>query len=363
MKNSKNWFLAAGVVLTAGFTFAQKAVETSAAVEFKNKFMPAFQSQDLPAAKTSLLKAKEFIDAAAVHPDTKESPKTLYLKGEIYAMLFLIRSMDATFDAPADALDQAIASYNKSYTISNKFDVDIDESIRTISGMLDVQAVAAFNNKKFEEAMQAYDNRVKVAAATGQVDSAAIYYAGVSAENNGDFAKAASYYKKSADIGYKVPMIYKMVANALIQDKKTEEATAYLAKAIENSPNDKELYYAIGTFYMESGQNEKATESLRKAIALDPKYWDAQYQLGAHLQSQGAALRNEANALKVNDPNFEKLIAQSDEYFKQAVVPLEAYISAFPNEKSVLTILAQLYRSLKNTEKAAEYKKRADEAK
>jgi tetratricopeptide (TPR) repeat protein len=365
MKNSKNWFLAAGLVLTAGFTFAQKAVETSAAVEYKNKFSSAFQNGDMETAKTSILKAKEFIDAAAVHADTKESPKTLFLKGDIYFMLYTFKEMgDAAFTSiPDDALDQSIAAYNKAYTVSNKFDVDIQESIRQKAGLLDVAAVASYNEKKFKDAMDAYDIRAKLFGAIGETDSAAIYYAGVCAENNGDFGKAASYYKKCAEIGYKVPEIYKMVANALIQDKKTEEATEYLAKAIEKSPNDKELYYAIGTFYMEAGQNDKATENLRKAIAIDPKYWDAQYQLGAHLQSQGAALRNEANKLKLNDPNFDKLIAQSDEYFKQALVPLETYIAAYPNEKTILTILSQLYRSLKNPEKAAEYKRRADEAK
>jgi tetratricopeptide (TPR) repeat protein len=365
MKNSKNWFLAAGLVLTAGAAFGQKAVETSAAVEYKNKFLPAFHNQDMEGAKTSLLKAKEYIDAAAVHPDTKESPKTQMLKGDIYFMLVAFKEMgDAAFaSVPADAMDQSIAAYNKAYTISNKFDADIEESIDQKAGLLDIAAVASFNEKKYSDAMEAYDMRAKLYTAVNKTDSVAIFYAGVAAENNNDFGKAADYYKKAADIGYKVPEIYKMVANALIQDKKTEEATAYLEKAIEKSPNDKELHYAVGTFYMEAGQNDKATESLRKAIAIDPKYWDAHYQLGAHLQSQGAAIRNKANALPLNDPNFNKMIAESDEYFKQAVVPLEVYINANPNDKAVLQILSQVHRSLKNAEKAAEYKRRMDEIK
>src|SRR3989338_5454708 len=72
MKNSKNWFLLAALALTTGFSFAQKAVETSAAVEYKNNFQGAFMQQDMEKAKSSLTKAKAFIDEAAVHPDTKE---------------------------------------------------------------------------------------------------------------------------------------------------------------------------------------------------------------------------------------------------------------------------------------------------
>lgn len=365
MKNSKNWFFAAALALATGVAFGQKAVETSAAVEYKTKFLPEFQSGNMEGAKSSLLKAKEYIDVAAVHPDTKESPKTLWLKGDIYFMLVLFNAMDSvTFaNVPDDAVEQAIAAYNKGYTVSNKFDADIEESVNQKAALIDMAAVTSFNEKKYSDAMEAYDMRAQLFTAINKVDSIAIFYAGVSAENNKDFGKAAEYYKKAADIGYKVPEIYKMVANALIQDKRTQEATEYLAKAIEKSPNDKELYYAIGTFYMEAGENQKATDALRKAVEIDPKYWDAQYQLGAHLQSIGAELRNKANALPLNDPNFNKLIAESDEYFKQAVVPLEAYIAGNPNDKQVLLILSQVYRSLKNTEKAAEYKKRADEAK
>lgn len=362
MKNSKTWVLVAGLALTTGASFAQKAIETSAAVEYKNKFLPAFQSQDMEGAKASLLKAKGFIDAAAAHPDTKESPKTLYLKGEIYFMLYTFKQMgDAAFaSVPDDALDQSVAAYNKAYTISDKFDGDVREAVQQKAALLDMAAVASYNDKKYKDAMEAYDIRAKVATAIGETDTTAIYFAGVCAENDGDWDKAASYYAKCADLGYKVPEIYKIVANALIQAKKTDEATAFLEKAIEKAPNDKELHYVVGTFYMEAGQDDKATESLRKAVAIDPKYWDAQYQLGAHLQSIGTKIRTKANALPLNDPNYDKLIAQSDEYYKQALPPLEAYIAALPDDAAVLTCLSQIYRALKNPEKAAEYKKRLD---
>lgn len=359
------WFLAAGIALTTGFSFGQKAVETSAAVEFKNNFMPAFMSGDMVKAKTSIVKAREFVDAAAAHPDTKESPKTLFYKGEVYYYLLFMKGLDSvTFaNVKESDFDESMAAFNKAYTISNKMDADIEESIGQKKMMLDQGAVKLFNDKMYSEAMEVYDAQVKLSGALNRIDTTSIYYAGVCASNAENWDKAAQYYAKCADYGYKVPEIYKMVANAYIQGKKQAEATAYLEKAIEKTPNDKELHYVIGTFYMEAGENDKATESLRKAVAIDPKYWDAQYQLGAHLQSIGSSIRTKANALPLGDPNFEKLIAEGDEYYRQALVPLEAYIAAFPNDKAVLQSLSQLYRALKNTEKAVEYKRRLDEAK
>jgi len=41
---------------------------------------------------------------------------------------------------------------------------------------------------------------------------------------------------------------------------------------------------------------------------------------------------------------------------------LEKYIVSFPKDKQVLNILYQIYRSLDNSAKALEYKKRADAA-
>ena len=54
------------------------------------------------------------------------------------------------------------------------------------------------------------------------------------------------------------------------------------------------------------------------------------------------------------------MISKSDEVYKKALIPLEAYITKSPNDKEVLNILSQIYKSLKNTAKAIEYKKRAE---
>lgn len=366
MKNSKNLFLVAGLVLTTVASFAQKANETSAAVEFKSNFQPAFFSQDMPKAKSSLAKAKEYIDLAYANETTKESPKTLYYKGEIYFYIMVMKGIDSNLFStvtPEVAFEESIAAFNKSYTISNKMDADIEEAIAQKKSLVEMACLASYDAKNYKDAMEGYDAQVKLSSALNQIDTTSIYFAGICAEKAENYGKAAEYYIKCADLSYKVPEMYKTVANVLILDKKNDEATAYLEKAIEKDPNDKAMHYVIGTFYMEAGQNDKATESLRKAIALDPKYQDAQYQLGAHLLSIGLNIRTEANALKPNDPNFDKLIAESDAYYTQALVPLEAYIAMQPNDKEVLLNLSKLYRSLKNTEKALEYKRRHDEVK
>ena len=43
------------------------------------------------------------------------------------------------------------------------------------------------------------------------------------------------------------------------------------------------------------------------------------------------------------------MIAKSDVVYKKALIPLEAYIAKIPNDKEVLTIISQIYKSLKNS--------------
>ena len=60
------------------------------------------------------------------------------------------------------------------------------------------------------------------------------------------------------------------------------------------------------------------------------------------------------------DHIYNKVKQQSGEVYERALIPLEKYIVNYPEDKAVLTILFQLQRNLGNSEKALDYKKRAD---
>ncbi|MGY8926841.1 MAG: tetratricopeptide repeat protein, partial [Flavobacteriales bacterium] len=133
-----------------------------------------------------------------------------------------------------------------------------------------------------------------------------------------------------------------------------------LSDAIKNDPNNKRLYYTIGTIYIDLGENQKAEDALTKALEIDSNYANAQYQLGAHLVGWAGDLNTNARKLKLGDPNYDQMIKQSQDAYGRAVSPLENYISNNPEDKAVLNILFQLHRNLGNSEKALEYKKKAE---
>lgn len=402
MKNKliKISFFAGSILLT--FTsFSQKMNETSAALEY-NKYadiwarMMMTGENNMEAGKKALLKAKDYIDLAAVHPETIESPKTLFYKGEIYTGLLLVGADDSIYmkENGEALLNQGIESYKKAFP-SKKYKEEVLSSINMKKGLFSMGCDQLYKAGKFKEAREVYDLQVRLSDVVGEIDSSSIFNAGLCAEKTGDYATAAARYKKSAEIEYKAPSIYAVAGNALRKDGKKAEsreilmvgrskypndkdillelvnsdieagdnaaAEKSLADAIAADPNNKQLYLTIGTIYIELKQDEKAEVALNKAIEIDPNYTDAQYQLGALLSGSAISMKQEASQLKQGDPNYEKMLAKADELYKKAVVPLEAYIAKNPNDKQVLIILAQIYRSLKNPEKSSEYKKRADQ--
>ena len=390
--------LIAGALIISASTFAQKKNETSAAVEFKTKYQVSMGSGDIDGAKKALIAAKGFIDLAAEHVETKESPKTLYYKGEIYANFLMVgmQTMDTAFMKLGgdDALETAIAAYKKGFDFSDKFDSDIKDAVYQKKAMLDPYANMLYKNNMFKEAGELYLTQADLSSAVSELDSTSIFNGSLCFEKGSEFIKAAEGYEKLAKVGYKGTTTYVLASSAYRKGGNIEKAKAIVAEgrkkhpsdrdlllelvntnidagdaegaeaalneAITKDPNNKQLHYTIGTIYIDLKENEKAEQALNKSLEIDPNYADALYQLGAHLVTWAGDTKTAANQLKFGDPNYNKMLQQSDDTYKRALVPLEKYIGKNPNDKDVLTILFQLNRSLGNTEKALEYKKRAD---
>lgn len=394
----KNTALTLGLVAVTSIAFGQKNIETSAAVEFKNKYQTSLMTGDVEAAKKALLAAKDFIDKAAVHEDTKDSQKTLWLKGEIYANFLVLgmQTMDTAFIRKGgdDAIDVSIAAFDRAFDAGNKMKSDVEQSVFQKIAMLNQLAGMTYNAEQYEAAGELYETEAKYSDAIDQIDSAAIFNASLCYEKAAKFEKAAVGYERLAKMNYRgttsavlASSSYRKAGNnakakAIIEEARKSNpsdkelllelvntnidagdaagAEKALSDAIATDPNNKQLHYTIGTIYIDLKENEKAEAALNKALTIDPNYADAQYQLGAHLVTWAGDLKLQADQMPFGDPNYNKVKQQSGEVYERALIPLEKYIVNYPEDKAVLTILFQLQRNLGNSEKALEYKKRAD---
>lgn len=357
----------AGILLVSSLSFAQKKIETDAVLAFQG-YQKAMIAGDVTEMKKQLLKAKESIDIAAANPETEKSPKTLFYKGEIYASMFtnplLISDAEFVKNIPADAKESATKAYKESYDLSNKYDSDIESSVKTIKAQFYDMGKMAFDAKMYKEATEVFGTINDFTSIVNQIDTTAWYYAGIAAENDTNFVSAAEYYKKCADVSYKPDVIYRSTAMAYIKAGQNDKAIEFLKQAIAKSPKDKNLYFALGTIAMEMNDDATVLENLNKAIEIDPKYADAHYNLGVYFSGKGSELRQKAGDLPPNaKKESDELLAKSLEFYALALEPLEKYVELSPKDVVVLNSLMKIARALKNTEKEAKFKQMLDAAK
>jgi tetratricopeptide (TPR) repeat protein len=406
MKHTKSLLLTA-MMLTCGMVFAQPGRETDAAVQYKNNFLPAIMSGDMVKAKKSIDEAKKAIDEAAAHPETRTSPKTFLLMGDIYFGYIAAYSQDSILmeQRGEEFLNTAISGYKTSLELAKaagpkvekKFKAEVKETVMQKKGLFGMPMAKLFEDGKYKDAAEGYELQIRLSDVLSQKDSTSTFNAGLCYERLKEFKKAAEKYEACIQMGYSLDKTILMASmahrnannfeaaekvvsegrknrpndkdlllelvNIRVQKGDKEGSEKVLNEAIASDPNNKQLHYIIGTIYSELKENEKAETALNKALEIDPNYPEALYQLGAHLITWAGDIRMAADKLKFEDPNYTKLSADADATLNRAIIPLEKYISSNPKDVDVLNILSQIYRKINNIEKSNEYKKKAEEAK
>lgn len=395
----KNTLLVAGLSTISLATFAQKKNVTSAAVEYNKVqlFQKLFTNTlDIPTATKTIQVAKGFIDEAAKHPDTQNDQKQFWYTGNIYSAIGILSSMDSTaFDIDGEvAMKKALTAYQTGAKEKGRYKTDIMQSAENISRLFLMGAPMAYEKEMYAEAGEAYFYAAEFNSVGDNYDTSNYYNAAVCYDLNKDYSKAGDMYAELSKLNYKgtkcvilasasyrkasesqkaldivnearknhpndKDLLLELV-NTNIDIGNAEGAEKALSDAIAADPNNKQLYYTIGTIYNDLKENEKAEEALNKALEIDPNYADAQYQLGAILVTWASDIKLKADQLPFGDSQYNVLLKKSSATYERALIPLEKYILNYADDKAVLTILFQIHRNLGNSEKALEYKKRAD---
>lgn len=390
-------------VALCNISFSQKMAETDAAIAF-NAYTTALYSGDLAKAQKSITDAKTSIDQAASNDETKNNPKTLFYKGEIYLGYLMAYSQDTVLleQISEKYIEEAVNAFKSCYAVSKStggkvfktYKADLKETIESKKSLFSMAANMSYEQKNFKDAAEVYELGAKLSGTIEEVDTVSMFNAGLCYEKSGDLKNAARLYKQCADYNYNAPDIFAMVSycyrasgdfleaeNIVTEGRKkfpldqglikemvnnkiasgdNAGAEAALNEAIAGDPNNKDLYYVIGTIYSESNKFDKAEDALNKSLELDPNYEKSLYQLGAILVSWAGNIQDSANTIGYKHPDYKKLLADANEIYKRAIVPLDKYVTIKTDDLEVLTLLWQISRNLEDTAKAEEYKKRID---
>lgn len=359
------------VFLLGAVTFAQKTNVTDAALLMK-KYNPM---SGVEPSKKILLKAKDFIDLAAVNSETATSPKMHMYRGEIYFGLIELAAMEAaTSNINVDETllkeyeSKAKESFNKVLEDPKKEYInDINIFLGTRTEMYFNMGIQSFSNRNFEMATNLFLGAMQVKSFLNETYPDAEVNAQLCLSRAVDSLLSIKNFDKAIEISNlvneampkNVDVLISMI-NIYLQKGDIVGSEKYLKEALALAPNNKQLYYVLGTANMDLNENEKADAALTKALEIDSNYSDAQYQLGAHLFNWAGQLKKEAGQLAENDTNYDVLITKATAMQYRSLALLEKYILTKPNEKAVLEILRSTYSKLGNAEKAGEYKKRLE---
>jgi tetratricopeptide (TPR) repeat protein len=172
--------------------------------------------------------------------------------------------------------------------------------------------------------------------------------------DNGNMAKAEEFFNAAAEVDPENKLLFSSMGSIYLSS--ADKAYAELDTMEITDDGYPEKAAKVEELYT------KAEDNLKRALEIDPEYLDAAYNLGVLYLGRGEKLTKKAKQMDFNDPQYEPTMNKSEEMYKNAIAPLEVYIKQDPNNVGVLTVLFQVHRKAGNTDKALEYKKRADEA-
>lgn len=394
-------------IISICFTIIYVSAQKSKVQTAYNYYKEPYQQYD---------KAKEAIDEAILHEQSKDMAKTWYYRGMIYMSLYESEKYGHLCN---NCLMTAYESFQKMNELdhSNEW-ADEVKLYRApyVMNKIFSEGVEKFKKQDYAGALTIFEVVQKMSPG----DTSAILNSAYAAERAGQTQKGIKYYQQLIDMGYQDEKVYLALSNLhkldnnldlaltsarngqkvfpesinlmlteiniLLSSGKNEEATTALDAAIKRDPNNASLYLALGsTFDNLANPKDAAGKDLAKpaqfadymkraessylaGLKIAPENYELNYNLGAMYFNQAAEMANAANKITNND-QYEKAKKLFEQKFAEAKPYLEQALKFNPQKsvedkalyKGTLNSLKQLYARTGEMEKYNEVKKLLEE--
>ncbi len=291
-----------------------------------------------------------------------------------------------------DALAKALEAYKKAAELdaAGKKTKAITDALNTIAQNYNQDAFNAYYLGNPSKASTLFE---KSAAALAQaplskLDTASIYYAGVTAMEAQEFEKAKAHFTNALKNNYfSDGGVYANLYECAINQKDTVTARAYLeegfqkfpenpqvltnlinlyiaanedpnklidllGKAKAELPNNPSLYYVEGDIYGRMKDYDNAVKAYRKASEVDPNYEMGHYGEGVMWFNRALAIQEEAAALPYSEyKKYDQLQEELKVALKNAIEPFEKCFAVTKNDAvktNVADYLKRLYFVFRN---------------
>lgn len=352
----------------------KKAIKTATWIKLGQEYVKAYDAPTgniIPgSSKTELalmMGSEKPVSTEAVEiqgtPYTKEvyADKNLYFNAN--GQLAVI---EVTKPVYADALEKAIAAYQKAYALdaSHAKSKDIAAAFDLIGQKYNTEAYNKYTlgdlasaSKYFEKAAE-----VEALAPLSKIDTTSIYNAGFTAWATKDMSKAKELFEKCYNLGYyyeggevfakladvdtlntkkyleegfeKFPQSQSILIGLINYYLKSNESTdrlfELLDKAKANEPNNASLFYVEGNIRSQLGDTENAVKAYRKCAEINPEYEYGFIGEGTMYYNKAIEVQTKAQD-ELDDTKYMALVKEFEEDLK-ACIP--AFEKAFEVTKS-----------------------------
>ncbi|MES2590748.1 MAG: tetratricopeptide repeat protein [Bacteroidota bacterium] len=266
--------------LATAFTFSGVA-QSSKVVNAINYLSDYGTSKD----PESLQKAKENIDLASEHPDTKDKAKTQVNKGKIYLTIYEAnkraqeeklmsitdpnkRTFVAFQNTPTTELETAYQAFVKAKALDDKGNYTAElKSIPNIGIYFDNTGRSNYNAKKYPEALSAFERAYEI---SGGKDTTVLYFLAASSDLAQQYDKAKQYYQKMIDTKQGQGATYSSLMNVHLMMKDSVYGMEILKKGRAAYPNDINLVISETNYFLKTNKSQEALNNLNIAIQAKP---------------------------------------------------------------------------------------------
>ncbi|MFN5182141.1 MAG: tetratricopeptide repeat protein [Bacteroidota bacterium] len=289
-----------------------------------------------------LNKAKDNIDLARNHADTKDKPKTFVYTSKIYYKLFLYnweqekKKLSAKLTNKSQIAEEAFGNVDTTeFSIAGQamakvFEMEAKEKEKTYSMELapiamnmmnDMQnlAVGRFKVKKYDEAISLFEDCYDGYKMLGKKDTGLIMNAMISADKAKKYDKVIQIGKKVIDDKLSKAIVYSDMHFAYLNLNYKEKAEAILLEGLGLFPNDKGLILNYINICIQQKKESTAMNYIDKAIEKDPNNC-ALFLVKGNVFDNQANPKSAATGKDTTKPaNFNDLMVKAEENYLKAI--------------------------------------------
>lgn len=340
----------------------------------KNNVQNAFRAFE----KENIEEALKYIELAASNSSTSNDVKMHNYRGKIYYEIYSNDAFKSLDDKAILKCAQSwIAVYNHPKA-KKWFEKDELTNNITKAGVgLFNKGIEFYNSKNYSSSKEMFDKvfdmiplskeNLERSNVTQESVWLNLFYVSYAEKNN---TEAKKNLQKLIDNNYQDPQIFSYMSNILIEEGNNEKALEvirngreyfdtdvnliiselnyYLSSedfvqaeellklAVEEDPNNHQLFFALGSSYDKLGDFDKAQSSYKEAVDIKPDFFDAHFNLAANYFNKYKELFDKAQEVDLrNKALYNAKINEANEYLVLAKPHIDYCFDEQPNDENI----------------------------